>query len=192
MALEDIFRALEEQAQKEREDILSAARAQADAIAEDAAEQAEGICTGCVEKTDASARLKAAKALNAARLESKKKVAAVKDVAVGDSFEAAAERLATIRGTDRYAEVFRALTEEAISGVEGETVLLVDPADEDLAKRTLSDLGVEVEVRPELATSGGVVVLLGGGRIQRRNTFEDRLEKVRQTAQSEVAEILFS
>lgn len=193
MALEDIFRALEEQAQQECEDILSAARAQAEAIAEDAAEQAEGICVACVDKTDSAASLKAAKTLNAARLEAKKKVASVKDDAVNAVFDDAGQKLASARASEWYGEVFRSLAEEATAGVDPQDiVLLVDPADEELARSTASALGVDAEVRPELSTSGGLVVVTGGGRVMRRNTFEDRLDKVRQTAQSEVAEILFS
>lgn len=192
MALEDIFRALEEQAQQEREDILSSARAQAEAIAEDAAEQAEGIRAGCVEKSEAAAGLRAAKAMNAARLDAKKQVASVKDEAVNSAFDAAAERLAAMRSSDGYDEVFQALAKEALDGVEGEAALLVDPADEDRAKRVLTELGAEAEIRPEISTSGGVVVLVGNGRVSRRNTFEDRLDRARQTSQSEVAEILFS
>jgi vacuolar-type H+-ATPase subunit E/Vma4 len=76
--------------------------------------------------------------------------------------------------------------------VSGEMVVLVDPADEELARRVLADTGVDAEVRGELSTSGGVAVLTGNGRIMRRNTLEDRLDKVRHSIQSEVAEILFS
>ncbi len=192
MALEDIFRALDEQAQKECEDILSAARAQADAIAEDAADQAGGICTECVDQTDTAVRLKAAKTTNAAKLEGKKSVAAVKETAMDAAFDKAGARLASIRGTDAYAGILEMLTAEAAAGVTGEMAVLVDPADEALAKQVVAGLGIQAEVRPELSTSGGVVVVTGNGRIVRRNTFEDRLEKVKQTVQSEVAEILFS
>ena len=192
MALDDIFRALEEQAQKEREDILSAARAQADAIAEDAAEQAEGLCAARVEKTETIAKLKAAKTMNAVRLEAKKQVASIKDAAVAEAFDTAGDQLASARASEWYTDVFRSLVQEAAEGVSGEVVLLVDPADADLAKSAAADLGIDVEVRGELSTKGGVAVLTGDGRIVRRNTFEDRLEKVRQLVQSDVAEILFS
>ncbi len=192
MALEDIFRALDEQADKEREDILATARAQAEAIKADATEEAAAICSACVEHTESAMQRKAAQLTNAARLEGKKKVASVKEAAVGDTFGKAAERLDSARDHDSYPRVFKALLSEALAGVSGDVVVLVDPADEALARETLADIGVESEVRPELSTSGGVAVLTGGGRIMRRNTFEDRLEKVRNSIQSEVAEILFT
>jgi vacuolar-type H+-ATPase subunit E/Vma4 len=192
MALEDIFRALDEQADKEVEDILATARAQAEAIEADAEEQAAGICSACVEHTETAMQRKAAKQTNAARLEGKKKVASVKEAAVSDAFDKAAERLASLRTSDTYATVFKSLVSEAMAGVSGDVALLVDPADEALARQTLGELGIDAEVRPELSTSGGVAVLTGNGRIMRRNTLEDRLEKVRHSIQSDVAEILFS
>lgn len=192
MALEDIFRALDEQADKEREDILATAHAQAEAIEADAEEQAAGICSACVEHTESAMRRKAAKQTNAARLEGKKKVASVKEAAVSDAFDKAAEQLASIRTRGTYPGVFKSLVSEAIAGVSGDMVLLVDPADEALARQVLSELGIDAEVRAELSTSGGAAVLTGNGRIMRRNTLEDRLEKVRHFIQTDVAEILFS
>lgn len=192
MALEDIFRALDEQADKECEDILATARAQAEAIEADAEEQAAGICTACVEHTESAMQRKAAKRINAARLEGKKKVASVKEAAVSDAFDKAAEKLASARTLPTYPAVFKALVSEAIAGLTGDMVLLVDPADEALARQVLGELGVDAEVKADLTTSGGVAVLTGNGRIMRRNTLEDRLDKVRHSIQSEVAEILFS
>jgi vacuolar-type H+-ATPase subunit E/Vma4 len=192
MALEDIFRALDEQADKEVEDILATARAQAEAIEADAEEQAAGICSACVEHTESAMQRKAAKKTNAARLEGKKKIASVKEAAVSDAFDKAAERLVSLRTSDTYRAVFKSLVSEAITGVSGDMALLVDPADEALARHTLGELGIDAEVRAELSTSGGVAVLTGNGRIMRRNTLEDRLDKVRHSIQSDVAEILFS
>jgi vacuolar-type H+-ATPase subunit E/Vma4 len=192
MALEDIFRALDEQADKEVDDILATARAQAEAIQADAEEQAAGICSACVQHTESAMQRKAAKQTNAARLEGKKKVASVKEAAVMSAFDKAAEQLASLRSGDTYPAVFKSLVSEAVAGVSGDMALLVDPADEALARQTLGELGIDVEVRPALSTSGGVAVLTGNGRIMRRNTLEDRLDKVRHSIQSDVAEILFS
>lgn len=192
MALEDIFRALDEQADKDVEDILATARAQSEAIEADAEEQAEAVRSAAVERTEAAMRLKAAKQINAARLEGKKGMASVKEAAVSDAFDKAADTLKSVRNRPDYPAIFEALVREAIAGVSGEKVLLVDPADESLARQVLDKLGVDAEVRAELSASGGVAVLSGNGRIMRRNTFDDRLDKVRHSIQSEVAEILFS
>ncbi len=44
----------------------------------------------------------------------------------------------------------------------------------------------------DLDTAGGLVVDTGGGKIIRRNTLEDRLDRVSQFLQADVARVLFS
>ncbi|MBS3955918.1 MAG: V-type ATP synthase subunit E [Clostridiales bacterium] len=192
MALEDIFRALEEQASQECEDILEAARLQAEAIAADAEDRASRACAACVDEADSVLKRRLARETNAARLEAKKRVAAVKQRAIDEAFERAGVALAEARRSEGYPDVFRALIAEALEGVEGVPTVLIDPADEELARAVLETLGISTVVEATATTSGGVAVVTGNGRIVRRNTFEDRLEKARPDIESQVAEILFS
>ncbi len=192
MALDDIFEALEAQADTEIATVLQDARDQAGAIAEQASDDAENIRAMRLEQAEKVTRSEASQSVNAAKLEGKKKVAAVKEVAVDTAFEEALGLLSGARGSSDYAAAFQALAQEALKGMSGDVEVLVDPADEALAKSTLSALGVDAQVKPEITTRGGLVVAMQGGRIRRRNTFEDRLEKVKQSAQADVAEILFS
>jgi len=192
MALDDIFKALDQQADEECEQILHEAHDHATVIAADAEEEAEAIRLARVSEVERMTRLRAAQSVNAAKLDARKRVAAVKQKGVERSFDRASEILGGIRASDRYPAVFRALAEEALAGVEGDVVMLVDPADEKLASETISALGVTATVKPELSTAGGLAVVLEGGRIVRRNTFEDRLSKVRERAQAAVAEIVFA
>lgn len=192
MALEDIFQALEDQADKEVEEVLQDARDQAEAIEEDARDEAEAIHKRLVSEMERSTKSQGTRTTNAARLDSKKQVAAIKQEAVAASFDAALSELETERSSSAYPEVFRALAVEAIEGVDEDMEVLVDPADVALAESVFADMGLSVPIRGELSTSGGLVVLTHGGRVMRRNTFEERLDKVRSLIQSEVAEILFA
>ncbi|MDP2181253.1 MAG: V-type ATP synthase subunit E [Actinomycetota bacterium] len=192
MALEDIFRALEVQADQECDQIVGSARDQADAIISEAGDQAEAIREGRIEDAERVTRQKAMQSVNAAKLESKKRVAAVKQQAVADAFKAALEELGKVRSSSNYAAILRALVEEAAAGVEGELDALVDPADAGIAASTFADLGINAEIKSEITSSGGVIIRMAEGRIMRRNTLEDRLEKVEPSIQSDVAEILFS
>lgn len=192
MALEDIFQALEEQADVEIETVLQDARDQAAAIAEQAADDAESTRTMRVELAEKATRSEAVQSSNAAKLQAKKQVAAVKEKAVNAAFEEAMGLLSGIRSREDYPATFRALAEEALEGMSGDIDVLVDSTDAALAEETFKALAVEVNIKPEITTSGGLVVATQGGRIKRRNTFEDRLEKVRQSAQADVAEILLS
>lgn len=192
MALEDIFRALEEQAEQECQEILADARDQAEGILEEAQDEAEEIRKRLVDETERSTRQKASQSVNSARLETKKKVASLKQEAVANAFEKALDKARSIRDSESYAKTFRALAEEAATDLEGDMKVLVDQADVELAKRTFDEMGVAAEVAAEIETVGGLVIVTGGGRIMRRNTFEDRLEKVQQHIQADVAEIMFS
>lgn len=192
MAIEDIFRALEEQADQEIEQILKAAKLQAKTIEQEAREEADRITQAKIAAVEETTRARAAKTVNAARLESKRNLAAVRDEAVDRVFSEAAKRLAALRGTPEYERVFRKLAAEALADVEGECEVRVAPADEALARAVVSELGRNCTVVPTLETTGGLEVASHGGRIVRRNTFESRLAKVRGLAQAKVAEVLTS
>lgn len=192
MALDDIFKALDQQADEECEQILHEAHDHSDVIAADAEEEAESIRTARVSEAERMTRLRAAQSVNAAKLDARKRVAAVKQQGVERSFDRAGVLLGGVRASDRYPAVFRALADEALAGVEGDVIVQVDPADEKLASETLAAMGLAAIVKPEISTDGGLVVILEGGRIVRRNTFEDRLSKVGERAQAAVAEIVFA
>jgi vacuolar-type H+-ATPase subunit E/Vma4 len=192
MALEDIFKALDQQADDECEQILQEARDHAEVIAADAEAQAESIRTAHVAEVEKVTRARASQTANAARLEARKRVAAVKQQAVEHAFDRAAEKLGAVRASDRYASVFTALSKETLAGVEGDFTIEVDPADADLARSVLVATGERGSIAADLSTNGGLVVGMSGGRIVRRNTLEDRLEKVRELDQAAVAERIFS
>jgi len=192
MALEDIFRALEEQADRDVEAVLAEARAHATAIREEAEREAAFARENRVADAERTAKARSAQDLNSARLDARKRVAAVKERAVRQVFDDALSSLGTIRARADYASVFRALIDEAIEGVEGEYELLVDPADAELARQIVAEKGLSVAVKPEISSAGGVVVSLQSGSVTRRNTFEDRLDKLRGLAQADVAGLLFA
>lgn len=192
MALEDIFRALDEQAEDECAALLEAANVQARSIAADAADEAEAIRNGCLLSAQASGQEDSARRINVVRLDAQKRMGSVKEEMVTKVFDSSREKLADVRRADGYPQLFRALLEEAVADMSEPPEVLVDPADEELARKTLADIGAQGPVRPEISTMGGVVVSYANGRIVRRNTIEDRLEKAIPYIKSDVAEILFS
>ncbi len=191
MAIEDIFRALEEQADAECKEVLDNAKAQADAILAEAREEAEALRRKRLEQAEAAVKSKTMQMLNAAKLENRRKTAALKEQAIGSVFDEAAGKLAKSRDDTAYADTFRELLEEALAGVTGGVEVLVDPRDKALAESLLTSMGIAYEIK-DVQTSGGVSIVASEGRIFRRNTFEDRMAKVRQRSQATVSEILFS
>ena len=192
MALEDIFKALDQQADQECEQILQEARDHADVIAADAEEQAENLRQAHVSEVERVTRARASQTVNAARLEARKRIAAVKQQAVEHAFDRANAMLKDVRGSSRYSQVFDALVKETLAGVEGDVTVGVDPADAEIARATLAQMGVNANVASDISTTGGLVVVMSGGRIIRRNTLEDRLAKVRELDQAAIAERIFS
>jgi vacuolar-type H+-ATPase subunit E/Vma4 len=192
MAIEDIFKALEEQADAEVNQILHVATVQSDAVEHEARDEAERITKNRIALAEDAVRTKAAKAVNAARLQVRRDLAEVRDAAVDSVFAAAAERLAAMRGTAEYERVFTALAQEALTGIDVECEMQVAAADAELAKKVAAKLGAAATVSPTLDTIGGLVISTHDGRVVRRNTFESRLLKVRSLAGARVAEVLTS
>jgi vacuolar-type H+-ATPase subunit E/Vma4 len=191
MAIEDIFRALEGQADEECKAILDNAKAQADSILEEAREEADGIRQRHLEQAEASVKHKTMQMVNAAKLDNRRKIAALKEQAIADVFEGAGEVLSKMRGDATYPDVFRRLLDEALAGMTGKVEVQVDAKDRALAEAAMKASGLSYEIL-ETPSAGGVTILAGEGRIFRRNTFEDRLAKLRQRSQASVSEILFS
>jgi vacuolar-type H+-ATPase subunit E/Vma4 len=192
MAIEDIFKALEEQADSEVNHILHVATVQSDAVEHEARDEAERITGAKIEAADHAVRSKATKAVNAARLQVERDLAKVRDEAVDAVFADAKSRLAAMRGTAEYERIFAALAKEALTGMDGACEVLVAPEDADLAAKTVAALGVDAKVSPTLDTIGGLVVSAHEGRVVRRNTFESRMLKARSVGGARVAEVLTS
>ncbi|MDO8964692.1 MAG: V-type ATP synthase subunit E [Coriobacteriia bacterium] len=192
MAIEDIFKALEEQGEAEIRDIVEAAREQARGIEEDAQVQAETVRSQKVEVARSAVQSKTARVTNASRLDARRMLAAVKERAISSAYDEALTRLAGLRSTASYEALFASLAEEALAGVEGDFTLLVDPADEALATRIVAGSALPGAVDATASTRGGLTVVANNGTMYRRNTIEDRLEKFRAAGQASVAEILFS
>jgi len=190
MAIEDIFRALEEQADAECDEIARAANGQAEAILAEAKAEADRIKTQRLKATDEVVQRKAGKAVNAAKLDNKKELAAVRERVVQKVFDDAATKLDSLRSGNKYEGIFKALAAEALSGVNGDCTMQVDPADAKLAEKVVSALNSSCGIDPSLKTSGGMVVSTDDGRVLRRNTFESRLAKSQEFTYARVSEIL--
>lgn len=192
MALEDIFRALEEQADKDIADVLAEAKEHAKAIHDDAVREAETARETRVAQAEEATRQRTMQSLNSVRLEMRKQVASAKERAVASVFDEARDLLGAVRDRADYPALFTSFLKEAVDGVDGEFELLVDPADVDLGRAVLSELGAKATVSADIDTAGGAVVAVDRRRVLRRNTLEDRLDKFEGASQADVAEILFA
>jgi V/A-type H+/Na+-transporting ATPase subunit E len=192
MAIKDILRALEEQARLEREAVLTEAHEHARLILDEADGRAELLRDEHRRAVERAATADATKCLNAARLEGHTAISSVRGEGVQRVFDAALERLSGARSDPGYERLFVALATEAFAGLQGHLVVRVAPVDAGLAASAIANAGVDAEVREDLETMGGLVVESQNGRVVRRNTLEDRLERARAMYQSDVAKVLLS
>jgi len=180
MAIDDILRALDDQAQADCEEIVGESREHANLIVEEAELQARQIHDTFVHQVERGARLAA-----------KMTVSTVKGDAVAGVFADARTQLFSARDSG-YDALFAALAAEAFEGASGPVKVHTASADTALAEKASAAAGLSAEVVGDLESAGGLVVDTGGGKIIRRNTLEDRLDRASQFVQADVARVLFS
>lgn len=191
MAIEDILQTLDAQAEADVRAVIDEARQHADHILDEAERDAQRVREGYVRQANRTAATEASKLVNAARLEAKMTISTARGGAVEKAFDLATAQLAHARESAEYDRLFAELAHEALAGLSGPVVMHVDPADESRA-RALNASGVDITVQADIESFGGVMVEADTGRIVRRNTFEDRAERVRQYVQADVAKALFA
>jgi vacuolar-type H+-ATPase subunit E/Vma4 len=191
MAIEDIIKALDDQAQADCDAVVAEAHEHAKLILDDAQHSAEAIHENFARQVERIAKSGASKIVNAARLEAKMEVSSAKGDGVASVFESARGKLTSLRSGD-YDRLFDALAAEALAESGGDITIHVVDTDVERAKRAAAANGVAGEVVGDLDAVGGIVVEAFGGRVIRRNTFEDRLDRVSQIVQADVARVLFS
>lgn len=192
MAIEDILRALDEQADGDCRVLVDNAKEQAKSVVAEAKAEADRVRDARVAATESQVRSRAAQIVNAAKLERRSRIAAAQDAGIDQVYAKAGAILSGSRGTKAYDDLFRALTEEAAARAVGDVAVQVAPDDAALAAKVMSDLGIKAEIDASANILGGLTLISSGGRVYRRNTFDDRLVKVRKFVASEVAEILFA
>jgi len=191
MAIEDILKALQEQAEADCDAIIADAKEHAKLILEDAERDAAKVHEDFAQQVERVAKAGAARLINSARLEAKMEVSSAKGEGVASVFSSAGDKLTSLRSVG-YDRLFDALADEALASASGEVSIHVAEADVERGKRVAAAKGLSVVVTGDLDTAGGVVVESQGGRVILRNTLEDRLERVGQLVQTDVAKALFS
>ena len=170
--LNDLLSAIEADAKEERARLDESSRAEVEAILSRARAEAETARAEPVETQEPELQREADRRIGAARVEAARLLREVREESFGDLLEETRKRLGTLRGTDQYGGVLRALLQEAHAALSNARVMRVDPRDESLASELAGEYGLTVE--PTLRTAGGLELADDDGR-SLRNTFEERL-----------------
>lgn len=193
---EEVLKEIEEQVEREIQQILSEAEGTAKKILNDAEEEANRIRQEEVRKRLSEER----RQLIHARLESKRIVSEARQEALDRVMEEVENRIKKLvnENRDKYREVMKRLLVEAISSLDGEKFLIhVNERDRDLVKRLISEIKRVTKRLVELHVSerpvemmGGVIVETADGKQIFNNTLDARLIRAREELLGQVREIL--
>ena len=186
-----LLAAIKAEADQELAELDTQAHLKAEALVDAARADALRLEREPVDLQEPDLAREAARRLAAARLDAQNRVRQVREEAFQDALAALRARLTTVREEPGYAQMLASLVAEALEALPSGKRLLVDPRDEDLARRTAAELDLELLVEPTLQTWGGVVLDGGEGRVV-RNTLEERLANAEPSLRLELARIAAS
>lgn len=191
MSLEDIFRALEEEAKERCAEIRLNAGAEIEQIDAESSKLCEELVHERMERAAAPLEARSRRIVNDARFERRRAVATERERMVDSVYETAAEGLKSLHDSPSYPSKFGALLDEALASAGTPTSVAVSPADEALVVSALKERGIDLPVRADLDSSGGVLVFSNGDRVRHDNTFEARLALIADVSRTHVGELLF-
>jgi len=182
MSLETILERIHADGEAQVQEIERETRAQVGEILADARMEAHQIEADARTAATAPAARERARILHHARLEALQVVGNVREDLVDSALVQTRERLAAIRSNSSYKEVLEDLTREALaelttSGRESSVFLLADPRDKKMLESILAEMDLDMQVRFELKSWGGLVAKSEDGRVVAVNTLETRLER---------------
>jgi vacuolar-type H+-ATPase subunit E/Vma4 len=191
MGLEEMLRAIEEEASSRYERIQRRAAGEAREILAGANAQRHPLLREALAKAQFTLASERARRLTRARFSVQRESIVTKQALADEAFASARSRLGEVRQRPEYPAIFMELAREALEGVAGRICIQVDARDAPLAASVLRELGFQGELVTEFVTAGGLRVEVDGGRIVSDNTLEARLAKAERSLRSEVVKCLF-
>jgi V/A-type H+-transporting ATPase subunit E len=177
LALADILDAIRAEAEADISAIREKAEKEAAALLSRAGEQARAEEERLSHVRDEAADRQTDRIVNRARLDADRAFRAEVEELYLQARRVVADELRFLRGTPQYEDILSRFLEECCAALPDATALLVDPADEDLARRIVAGgEQYDLRVEPTLDSSGGVELTDDHGRAV-RDTFETRLAR---------------
>lgn len=183
MSLHAILEAIRLAGSEKVQEIEAVARSQTYEILANARLEAEEIHKEACAKASAPAARERAQILHRSRLEALQIVGSVREAMIDIALERVRGCLISIRADPAYPEVLRQLTLQTLDEIRtsqennGTTLLKVDPRDQRLIEQIIQEQGLDLKVRCELNTWGGLIAESDDERIVVINTLESRLER---------------
>lgn len=186
MAIEGVLSAIDRFAKAEIKQIEVDAQVKAEGVIADANAKAEREVERFVAESVATSERESVRQIHSAELASVRAQADVRRQAYEELFVLAKKRIEDVRGHSSYADLLASLIADATQGLGIDYVIHIDPRDSNL----VASFKPTGQVVADITTAGGVIVVSSSGRVTRDNTFEARLERVRDERVQDVWEVL--
>jgi len=182
MSLQAILERIQTAGDAQVQVIEQEAQTRASAILAQAYIEAEQIEAEALANAGAPGNAERARILHRARLDALHILGEVRENLVDTAVARTRERLASLRADPWYPEVLHTLTEEAleklaVSEGNAQPKMQADPRDMALLQSILHSLKLNIPVRYDLNSWGGLIVASTDGRVVVINTLEARLEQ---------------
>lgn len=189
MSQEELLKALEEDARRERDSLLRGAEAEAGTIRSEALEELKRLKEADLLKFKISLSAEIAKATNDARAYSNGIISAARNAAIAKVREKVEGEFKTLPQREDYPEILRKLFMEALGSI-GEVKTIVFAPERDLPIFRKMDILKERDVRP-VNMDIGVMVTSEDGRVKITNTTKTRLAKAMPELNVEIRRVLW-
>jgi len=191
VAFEDLLKSVEESGHEKELELRKRETAAVDEIKSRAKKRAAEIRKVHLDEAEKSITTERNKLLFLVKAENKEHLIRVRESAFERAFAGAETRLKILRSDPKYPLVFTQFLKDAAGALgTGTFVVHIDLKDEELCKKTLADLNISAEIRPDITTAGGVVASLPDNSVVISNTVESRLERAKELRRKEIHAIL--
>lgn len=197
MSLEKIIEHIEEDAQKQIDEIKAQASEASQKIIQEAKKQAESYRAKALEDAQKEAEQHKQRIISTANLEFRKNILAVKQEAIDMAFQEAVNSLVNMKDQD-YLNLLKNMILENVQTGEEEIILSERDKQrlgDDLLKQVNSQLAKDKK-KGKLTLSKNTYNILGGfvlrrGNIELNDSFESLFNSFREDLESEVSKVLF-
>jgi|TARA_B100000959_G_C14936053_1_gene605783 V/A-type H+-transporting ATPase subunit E len=193
-----IISRIKEDSDLETQEILKNAHKIADDIISSAKNKAKSEETEIIEKAKHDAELTKQRIIANAKLKSKKHCLYIKEGIIQNTFDEAETKLGNFRSSPKYPEILKDIIEEGIESINGEDAEISVKKDDitiltnDFLKDLSNKFNMNLTISKEsIRSNGGALIRTIDGKIVVNNTFETRMQRMRDHLRSEVAKILF-
>lgn len=202
--LDRITRSIEEETKGEKEKILKEAEEEAEKVKSASRERAQSEAEEIIQEGEAEADAMERRVLSSARMKSRRRRLEARDEMIKNVFTNAMKELKDLREKrEEYTKTVKDLIRSGGIVVDGGNLeALILEGDDPLSKEQIEKLSSDISEKTGKDTSlkllneldnvsGGAIVQKSDGSMRCDNTFEARLERMKDSLRTEVAEMLF-